>query len=150
MTNTIRVHPDATAFTLREAMERLFDERDRRPVGVYANGDSRSVGATPRADVWEDEDQVTLEIAVPGVDASSVGITYEQGLLTVVGEVPPREESRSWILAERARGGFERRFHLKVPIDADRAAARVDNGVLVLTLPKREEVKARRIEVVAE
>jgi HSP20 family protein len=143
----VRIHPDATAFTLHEAMEQLLD---RGESAAGSNGRERALRTVPRADAWEDDDSVTIEMAVPGVVPGSVNVTYERGLLTVSGEVPQRDDARSWVLAERARGAFERRFRLRVPIDAERAEARVDNGVVVLTLPKREEVKARRIAVVAE
>ena len=147
MRTTVRMHPLSDVITLREAMNSLLEDS---VVWSDQQGNGRRTRTQfPRADAYEDEDTVVLEMAVPGVVADSVVVTYEQGELSVSGEYPPRDETRNWVLTERRRGPFERRFTLNQPVDADQAVAKVENGVLTLTLPKKAELKPRRIEVVS-
>ena len=136
--------PVREAVTLRDAMDRLFQESYVRP----ANGDgSKTSGFVPRADAWEDEDTVTIEMPLPGVNPQDVDVTFEQDNIEITGEIPQREDERNWVMSERARGPFQRRFSLNVPVDADRAEAQFAHGVLTLSLPKREEIKPRKIAV---
>jgi HSP20 family protein len=140
------MQPIPDMISLREAMNSLLE--DSVVWSQQGNG-NRARPQAPRADAFETEDTVVLELAVPGVLPESIVVTYEQGELTVAGEYPARDENLSWVLTERRRGRFERRFTLNQMVDADRAVAKVENGVLSLTLPKKEEVKPRRIEVVS-
>lgn len=146
MRTTVRMHPLSDVITLREAMNSLLE--DSVVWSEQPGSGPRARAQFPRADAYEDEDTVVLELAVPGVSPDTVVVTYEQGELSVAGEYPPRDETRGWVLTERRRGRFERRFTLNQPVDADQAVAKVENGILTLTLPKKAELKPRRIEVV--
>mgnify|MGYP000877849142 CR=1 FL=1 len=103
----------------------------------------------PAADAQETDDAVILTIALPGLKPEDVEVGFEDGALTVSGQLPARDESLRWVLAERPQGQFHRRFTLKPPIDADAIQAQFAHGVLTLTLPKSEQVKPRKIAVQA-
>ena len=104
----------------------------------------------PRADVREDAERFTVVADMPGADEKTVEATVQNRVLTIEG----------WTKAEKPQGGeelgrefgagrFRRDFTLPETVDAERIQARVKNGVLTVTLPKREEVKARKIQVTA-
>ncbi len=142
-----RIHvwdPVRETLSLRDAMSRLFEDS---VVRMPQRGSPPAVGFMPVADAWEDGDAVTIEMVLPGLQPDQVDVTFEQDSLVVTGELAEREDTRNWILRERARGRFQRRFTLGVPIDPDRVQASFANGVLNLRLPKREEIKPRKITV---
>jgi HSP20 family protein len=142
---TLRVYGPANddAMTLRDAMDRLFEES----FVPMPRGDGRGAAFVPAADAWETEDTVHIELALPGVDPESVDVTYEKDTLTISGQFQAREEDRNWVIRERPRGGFRRRFNLYVPVKAGEADASYRNGILTVELPKSEEVKPRKITV---
>ncbi|RIL10573.1 heat-shock protein Hsp20 [bacterium] len=130
--------------SLREAMDRLMEDSFvRAPRG--ANGADGAF--RPAADAWETDEAVVIELALPGANPEDVEITYEQDTLLVGGSVDPRDGSHPYVLAERARGPFQRRFALNTSIDVDKAEASFDRGVLTLRLPKSEAIKPRKINV---
>lgn len=138
--------PVREAVTLRDAMDRLFEQSLVR-LPRQNGGSSHYV---PRADAWESDEEVVLEIALPGVGADDVEITLEEDCVAISGEYRPRDDERSWVMRERASGPFERRFDIRVPIDADKVGASFQQGVLVLRLPKTEGSKPRKIAVKPE
>ncbi len=76
--------------------------------------------------------------------------TFEQDTLSIQGSYGPQQtEERQWILRERPRGTFRRRFTLQVPVDVENVDATYRNGLLILTLPKSPQSKPRKIEVKA-
>ncbi len=119
----------------------------------YFAADRRTapVGWTPVADVWETTDAYRIDLEIPSVPAEAVDVSVEEGVLILSGERtrPSRAEGERNHRLERRTGKFSRRF--KLPEDADEQAisARVANGLLEVTVSKREEKKPRRIEVVA-
>ncbi|MFN8423013.1 MAG: Hsp20/alpha crystallin family protein [Anaerolineae bacterium] len=101
----------------------------------------------PSVDAWEEGDTVVVELAMPGVAPDAFDVTIERDTLVVSGEVPARADDKTYLIKERARGRFERRFDLSVPLDVDKIAATYADGILRLVLPKAESVKPRKIEV---
>ncbi len=121
-------------------------------------GMSRTPWANPAASFWnpafeleDSEAELILRAELPGLRPEDVEITVDRGLLTISGEKQPSTESsngtsgRRW--SERAYGKFTRTMRLPEGVDADRAEARFEHGVLHLTLPKSEQAKPRRIQV---
>ncbi len=139
----IRLSPWSDLLTMRQAVDRMVDDNLARGRGPEGRRDV----FVPAADAWEDADRLVLELALPGCRPDAVDVTYEQDHLTVSGNIPPRDEGRTWVMAERPRGRFERRFALNLPVDAGAAEASFAHGVLRLDLPKREEVRPHKIEV---
>lgn len=104
---------------------------------------------TPAADILEAESGITLRIDLPGHDAKSIQVKVEDGVLTVRSERKAEAVAEGTTLRrqERATGVAARQFRLPDTVDATRVEARYDNGVLSLTLPRREETKPRVVEV---
>ncbi len=104
----------------------------------------------PHVDIYEGRDQIILLADMPGVDAQSVDISIEDGILTITGTVERVDtKNRHFLYSEYDEGDYQRSFTLTEEIDRDRIDATVKNGVLRLTLPKLDQVKARKIEVKA-
>ena len=104
---------------------------------------------TPQVDIYEDKNAIALEADLPGVKPEDVKISLENFKLTLSGERKFEQEDNqnNWHLVERGYGSFTRAFSLPNTVNVDGVKAEFKNGVLRITLPKREEVKARQIQV---
>ena len=103
----------------------------------------------PSVDIKEDDDQFLIFADVPGVDAKDIDVSMENGILTIKGkrETESKEEKEGYKRVERSKGSFYRRFSLPDSADPDKIAAKSNNGVLEITIPKHEVVKPRKITV---
>jgi Molecular chaperone (small heat shock protein) len=103
----------------------------------------------PAVDIKEENDCYVLIADVPGVDPRNIEVTMENGMLTIKGErkTESTEEKEGYKRIERSRGTFYRRFSLPDTADTERIKADSKDGVLQLTIPKREAIMARKIEV---
>jgi HSP20 family protein len=139
--------------TLREAMDRLFDDAFTRPINLRDGGWS-----APAIDMYQTDDEVVIRAALPGFKADEVQINVTGDVLTLRGEIKQQEEQtsspqgkeRSWHIREHRWGAFERSVSLPTAVTADRAVADFENGILTITLPKAEEVKPKTINVKAK
>jgi HSP20 family molecular chaperone IbpA len=102
---------------------------------------------TPRVDIRESADELTLVADMPGVEADGVDINLENGELTLHGRVNPRHAGIGSLYSEYGIGDFHRAFRLSSEIDSARITANVKNGVLTVHLPKSDAAKPRKIEV---
>jgi HSP20 family protein len=105
---------------------------------------------SPRVDIYETENELTLFAEVPGVRSEDVDLHYERGELTLRAAVRPRSQGKRLLLQEFEEGDFYRAFSIHESIDASRIGAECKNGVLTVHLPKAEAVKPRQISVNAE
>ncbi|HVF51359.1 MAG TPA: Hsp20/alpha crystallin family protein, partial [Pyrinomonadaceae bacterium] len=107
---------------------------------------------TPSVDIFENKDQIVLEAELPGMNREDFELTIENSVLTLRGErrFEKKEETDNYHRVERAYGTFSRSFTLPQTVSGEGATAEYKNGVLRVTLHKREEVKARRIEISGE
>jgi HSP20 family protein len=130
-----------------ERMGRLFDEVSRRASADEEGG----LGAmwAPAVDVRESPSQLVVSVELPGVDPNQVDISVENQRLFIRGErsFEKAEEGETYHRVERAYGSFERTFQLPASFAAEKIEAKSKNGVLTLTIPKREEAKPRSIKV---
>jgi HSP20 family protein len=101
----------------------------------------------PQADIIEDAETITLYADLPGVTKDHLTIDVREGILTLTGSVAPIDKRFTNLYREYEPGGFTRRFTLGEKIDQDKISAKLDNGVLTLTLPKAEAAKPRKIKV---
>lgn len=101
----------------------------------------------PLADVQSTPKGYTIRAEMAGVDKSGLEITVDNGELTIVGHRHSEESSAEPIYREIRRNDFRRVYELDPAIDTTKIAARIDQGVLTLTLPKAETVKPRKITV---
>jgi HSP20 family protein len=102
---------------------------------------------TPAADVESAKEGYTIHAEMPGVDKSGLEVTVDNGELTILGHRRAEELAGEPVYREIRRNDFRLVFELDPTIDTARITARVDQGVLTLTLPKAESVKPRKITV---
>jgi HSP20 family protein len=148
MANLVRWDPVRDMMSLREAMDRLFEESFVRPRGVLAPVEG--VG-TLALDVFESDDDVTVRASIPGINPDDIGISVTGDVLTIKGQTSEEREEKqgNYHLRERRYGAFQRSITLPAPVNTDKAEAEFKNGVLTLTLPKVEEVKPKSIKIKA-
>jgi HSP20 family protein len=102
----------------------------------------------PRADILENADHFTVVADMPGVDEKSVEATVQNRVLTIEGWTQPNvPEGHRALGLEFGGGRFRRDFSLPDAVDSERIQARVKNGVLTVSIPKKDEVKARKIQI---
>jgi HSP20 family protein len=103
--------------------------------------------ATPPSDVESAKESYTIHAEMPGVDKSGLEVTVDNGELTILGHRRAEEFAGEPVYREIRRNDFRLVFELDPTIDTARITARIDQGVLTLTLPKAESVKPRKITV---
>jgi HSP20 family protein len=148
MSNLTRWEPAREMMTLREAMDRLFDDAFTRPLSIR---DGWSM-ATPAIDLYQTDNDVVVKASLPGLKAEEVQINITGDILTLKSEVRQEEEQkdRAWHIREQRFGSFERSVVLPTDVKSDKAEAVFENGILTITLPKADEVKPRTINIKAK
>jgi HSP20 family molecular chaperone IbpA len=105
---------------------------------------------TPDVDIFESETEITLLADMPGATSDSITIDLNEGVLTLTGDVKPWENANEKdVIVEFEIGKYYRQFTLSELIDQEKIEAKLENGVLRLTLPKAEKAKPRQITVTA-
>lgn len=104
---------------------------------------------TPRVDVWETKNELLFHADMPGVKPEDVSLHYENGELTLHARVQPAAARQRSFLNEYEVGDYVRTFTVNEEIDPGKIHADFKQGVLTVKLPKREEVKPRRISITA-
>jgi HSP20 family protein len=118
-----------------------------RPDAVMGSTARSGVTFTPRFDIWEDESQYVLSGDLPGVTHEGLDIRFENHELTIWGKVAPRAPQGPYWTCEYGVGDYYRSFTVGDTVDAQAISAELKDGVLTVTLPKKSEVRARKIEV---
>jgi HSP20 family protein len=103
----------------------------------------------PPVDVYEDEQNLTLKLEIPGVEESDLNVSVENETLTVQGErkFEKEEKEENFHRIERRYGSFSRTFKLPNTVDAEKVEASYEKGILKITLAKKAEAKPRQIKV---
>jgi len=103
----------------------------------------------PSLDIIEQENEIVVSAELPGMKKEDVKITFEKNVLTMSGERKPVElsEKAKVLLKETQSENFDRSVRLGYEIDASKISAEMSNGILTITLPKTEAVKAREISI---
>jgi HSP20 family protein len=147
MNSMSRWDPSREFVSLREAMNRLMEDSF---VGGYAQGqDGNSAELRLPIEAYSTDHEIVVKAAVPGLKPEEVEITIEGDTLTLRGEYPRPMENVNYLISERAWGRFARTLQLNVPVEADKAEAVFENGLLTLTLPKAEAVRPKVIPIKA-
>ena len=141
-----RWDPFAEMMSLREAMNRLFEESFVRP------GSAMQPAGGPMGlsiDLRENEDNYVLEAAVPGLKPDDIDISVLGNQVTLQGETKQEQDRQGerYHLRERRFGRFQRTVSLPTAVQADQATAEFRDGMLILTLPKAQETRPRRIPI---
>ena len=130
----------------------LFDQMDRMAQDVISGSARTRRVATLPVDIFDRGDDLIVQAFVPGIHADSLEITVDDGVLTISGSFPELYDTDeagnwSWYTRELRSGTFQRSFNLPFKVDVEHVTAKVEDGVLWLTMPKAAESKPRRIQV---
>ncbi len=134
---------------LQDEMNRIFNSN--YPTR-FTQEEMASGGWAPSVDIYESEGEIVLEAELPGMNREDFEVSIENNVITLKGErrFEKNEESENYHRVERAYGSFTRSFSLPRTVSAENTKADFNNGILRVSLPKKEEAKARKIEVSGE
>jgi HSP20 family protein len=138
--------------TLQDRMNRMFDESFRGASrGTAAGEEDWALGGSwaPAVDIYEQDGNIVLKAELPGVDSKDVDIRLENNVLTLSGErkLDTEVKRENYHRVERSYGSFTRSFTLPTVVDQEKIKADYQDGVLRVTLPKREEAKPKQISI---
>jgi HSP20 family protein len=138
-----RTSPTAPVFGLRREIDRLFED-------TFGRGDAGGSSWTPAVDVQETQNELRLDLELPGLNPDEVEITAENGVLTIRGEKKferkEGEDSRYHVV-ERSYGSFLRSFQLPQGLDESRIEATCNNGILSVHIPKSALPQPKKIQI---
>lgn len=143
--NIVRYDPFRELRGLQDEVNRLFSS-------TFTRGDNNDLmrGAwSPSVDIFENKNEIVIEAELPGMKPEDVEISIENNVLTLHGErrFEKKDEGDNFHRVERSYGAFTRSFTLPPTVTSENCNAEFENGVLRVTLAKREEAKARKIEI---
>lgn len=149
MTALVRWEPYREMVSLSDVMDRMLSRSSFRPF------DAASFWGATRAmpvDVLENKDSYVVKASVPGIKPEELDINIENNVLTIRAERKYEDngDDDAVRVQERYYGKLERCFTLSTDVDADKATAQVEHGVLTLSLPKAEAAKPKSIKVQAK
>lgn len=138
-----RWQPFQELATFREAVDRLFDDDFFRPLWIRESERSLPL------DIVEHDNEFIVHASLPGFDPKNIEVNVQGDILTLSGTMEEEQETKKehYYLRERRSGSVKRSVRLPVGVDADKATATYENGVLTLHLPKLESATIRRIKV---
>src|SRR6266699_3020786 len=144
MRTLTRWEPFRGVVTLQDHINRLFEDL------VGRGGEESLLAAwSPAVDVYETEHELVVKADLPEVDPKDLDIRVENNILTIRGErkFEKNVNQENYLRVERAYGSFARSFTLANTVNAEAIKADYQNGVLTLTIPKKEEAKPKQIKV---
>lgn len=144
MRSLSRWEPFRGAVALQEQANRMFNELLRRP-----DGESSLTTWAPAVDIYETEHELVVKADLPDVDPKELDIRVENNVLTIRGErkFEKQVNEDNYLSVERTYGSFSRSFSLANTVNSEAIHADYQNGVLTLSIPKREEAKPKQIKV---
>jgi HSP20 family protein len=146
----VRFEPFRDLLGLQDRMSRLFDE-SYRATQRDASEEQRTATPSwaPAVDIYEQGTDIVLKAELPGVDPKDVDIRLENNVLNLRGQRRQEGEVKreSYHRVERSYGTFSRSFTLPTVVDQAAIKAEFKDGLLQVTLPKREEAKAKQIQI---
>ncbi len=144
MRTLTRWEPFRGANSLQDQVNRLFSDVFER------QGEESSLTAwAPSVDIYETEHELVVKADLPEVDPKDLDIRVENNILTIRGErkFEKNVNEENYLRVERAYGSFARSFTLASTVNSEAIKADYQNGVLTLSIPKREEAKPKQIKV---
>ena len=144
-----RFHPMPDVVTLREAMDRLFEDSFIRP-NTWTGLPAGQI-AVP-VDLWETADAYHLRADLPGLAAEDIDINVTADTVSISGELKGQTDvsGEGYLRQERRYGKFQRAFTLPTQLESNKIEATFDNGVLTLVMPKAEAVRPKQIKINAK
>lgn len=144
----VRFEPFRDLFTIQDRMNRLFNEAFR---GARESDEDWALGGSwaPAVDILEQEGNIVLKAELPGVDPKDVDIRVENNTLTLRGErrFDSEVKREDYHRVERSYGAFARSFSLPSMVNTEKIQAEYKDGILKVTLPKKEEAKPKQIAI---
>ena len=145
--------PLSGIFSLREAMDRLFDESFWSPFGLLESDRSRGISSfAPRVDISETDTDIKVRADIPGMNPEDINIEVTEDTLALSGshEKSEEEKGENFYRIERQSGQFSREFVLPSKIDTDSVEAKAKHGVLTITLKKQPSEQKRKVQIKSE
>ena len=131
-------------------IERPHLAEAQRVEGTNVNDERSSWAYRPNVDIIHGNDEYIVVADLPGADQDTIDVTIQDDVLSIQAPISPRGEKVTQVYRhEYGIGGFHRRFVVEAPVNAEKMTAEYDNGVLTVFLPKAEQAKGRRIEVLS-
>lgn len=145
----VRWEPIRDLVGIQERMNRLFDEAFRGARSGAEEDWALGGSWAPAVDIYEQGTDIVLKAELPGVDSKDVDVRVENNVLTLRGErkLDTEVQRESYHRVERAYGSFSRSFTLPSVVDTEKIKADFKDGVLRVTLPKKEEAKPKQITI---
>jgi HSP20 family protein len=142
----VRWEPFRDLLATQKEFDRLFREAFSP---MFGEGEISTRTWAPAVDIYETADNIVLKAELPGVDPKDVEIRVEDNTLFLKGERKFEKEVKeeNYHRVERSYGSFARSFSLPSSIAADKVTAEYKDGLLTLTMPKREEAKPKTIKI---
>ena len=144
MTTIARLEPFRGLSTLQDQFNRLFNESFRTHTE-----ESALTSWAPAVDIYETPNELVVKADLPDVNEEDIDVRVENNLLTIRGErkFDKSVSEENFLRVERTYGSFSRSFSLPNTVNPEAIGAEYKNGVLTVTLPKREESKPRQVKV---
>ena len=132
---------------LQNEMDRIFSSWFGRELPAL-----REEGVAPSVDISEDKDNIYVEADLPGLEQKDISVRMNDNALVISGkkEETREEKKKNYYRSERYQGSFYRALSLPSSVDTSKIKAKYRNGVLKITLPKKEEEKEKEIDIDVE
>src|SRR5215472_10570517 len=139
-----RLEPFRGLANLQDQFNRIFNDSIRN-----FSEESAVTTWAPSVDIYETHNELVVKADLPDVDEKDIDVRVENNLLTIRGErkLEKSVTEENYLRVERTYGSFSRSFSLPNTVNSEAIAAEYKNGVLTVTLPKREEAKPRQVKV---
>jgi HSP20 family protein len=146
MSSLMRWDPSEDMISLRDMMDRLFQDSVVRPHSGWATS---AQAASLAIDMYETKDDVLVKATLPGVKSEDVDLSITGDTLTIRGEMKEEKESNAgnYIRRERRYGEFARSIELPSGLQTDKTDASFENGVLTIQIPKSEQIKPKSVKI---
>jgi len=143
MVNIVRWEPFREVMSLRQAVDRLFEDSFVGLPHLKVNGRDFAI------DMYQEKDNLVVKAALPGVKPEEMDIAIADNMLTIRGEHREEQETKEddYLYRERHYGTFSRSLAIPMEVKSDEAQATFEAGVLTLTLPKAVTIKPKRVKI---
>jgi HSP20 family protein len=142
----MRHNPFRDLLALSDRLSRLAEDST---MSLANEGDFLTGSWSPAVDIFETDNAIVLKAELPGMTEKDIDLTVDRNLLTIKGERQFENEVNkdNYHRVERAYGSFMRSFQLPATVDTTKVQAEQKNGILTVTLPKKEEEKPKKINI---
>ncbi len=149
-----RLKPFEDLMSVQDEVSRFLDEflGTRFASSIAKRSEESTIDWIPRVDISETDDEIIVKADAPGMKKDDIKVTLSENVLTISGEKKAEREDKkkNYHRIERVFGSFTRSFYIPTNVDSSKIKASYENGVLTVTLPKKEEAKPKEIPIEVE